>query len=64
MYCMNQHLQIELALLNRKGRFLRSLLHDFNDNDLKRFTPSPSTAKVNELLEKANKLYLAAVQRN
>lgn len=61
---MEKHLQNEIALLNRNGKLLRLILQDFNDDELKRILPSASAAKVQELLYKANKLFVTSVQRN
>ncbi len=61
---MDKHLQNEIALLNRNGKLLRLILQDFNDDELKKFLPSASPAKVQELLYRANKFFITSVQRN
>jgi hypothetical protein len=61
---MDRHLQTEIALLNRKGRFLRRLLNGYNDDELKRFTPAPSPARIAELLNSVNNNYNTFALKN
>lgn len=61
---MDRHLQTEIALLNRKGRFLRALLKGYNDDELKRFTPSPSPVRIAELLNRAYTQFVASALKN
>lgn len=61
---MNRRLQTEIAFLNLKGRLLRSLILGFKDDELKIFFPSPSPEKINELLNRSNKLFISAAQKN
>jgi hypothetical protein len=61
---MDRHLQTEIALLNRKGRFLRRMLDGYTDDELKRITPSPSPARIAELLNRANNYFVASALKN
>jgi len=61
---MEKHLQTEIDLLNRKGRLLRRLLNGFTDDELNHFTPSPSPARIAELLNSVNNNFNAFALKN
>jgi len=61
---MNKHLPNEIAFLNRKGSFLRRLILEFSDEELRKLFPSPSKKSVRDLIQQCNKNYLGLAQRN